>query len=62
MEVGSSSINTIRVILKEEKMGVAYRAHKGDYKWKYRVWVEHQEERDHLEDLGVDGRTISNRV
>jgi hypothetical protein len=24
--------------------------------------VEHQEERDHLEDLGVDGRTISNRV
>jgi hypothetical protein len=55
-----NSVNTIRVINSRRRRWVGHVERiRAITNGNTEFWVEHEEERDHLEDLSVDGRTIS---
>jgi hypothetical protein len=54
----SSSPNTIRVTISRKMRWAVYVGRMGKKKCTYRVWWKNLKERDHLEDLDVDGRII----
>jgi hypothetical protein len=53
-----SSTNNIQVIKSRRMRWVGHLVHIKDKRCAYRVSLGKREERDHFEDLGVDGRII----
>jgi hypothetical protein len=53
-----SSPNTLRVIKSRRMKWAGHVARMGERRCVYKVWLENLRERDHLGDLGVDGRII----
>jgi hypothetical protein len=53
-----ASQNIVRLI-KPRRMGWAgHIAHKGEMRNAHKFWLENLEERDHLEDPGIDGKIM----
>jgi hypothetical protein len=53
-----ASPNIIRLIKSRSMRWVGHVAHMGEMRNAYKIWLENLKGRDHLEDLGVDGRII----